>query len=526
MSLVTLRNEPLPGADFEYDSLCNSKSKRLLKVLSTKANSMVQIQLWEESTAMPYSCLSYTWGAPTPTLPILVEGRVMRVGRNLHEFLVVAAERFANMPLWIDAICINQSDNVEKGVQVQRMGDTFKEATEVLVWLGNDEGVARLFDFSNSPSPWLHKARYYLPFQRLPKSLRAPAIRLKDHGYWKRAWVIQELTLARSLRLLCGSSETTLERLETSTGTGSFTHAVPVSLISGVVWDAALVCDLLLGMVPVFIRLVLARPSALDIDELFEFLHHNPGIVSKGAPFSFWSILKRHALCQNPPDRLYSILAITEIAKRFEVNYGESAVQTFWRAAEHFAAWHSHLRLHILWKALEIDRETLWSELSSASGTTMHCSIAMRPCEMVTQLSRGHRHTFCELERWPDHSDALRGFESGDLLLCPYPAQEEDELHIGVTHFRLAPNEDASDGFTVSAFMQYMNLHVLLSQYSELWSSKDGTLARVITWTEATHLAALGGGANQDWKTKPHFILKTDHHYVLPFATSARDWLD
>lgn len=132
--------------NFVYDRLVESASKRLLKVLPTKPNEEIQVELWQELTAVPYRCLSYTWGASAPTFPIIINGRTMHVGRNLHEFLVITAQRFANEMLWIDAICINQSDDMEKGIQVQRMGDTYKEATEVFVWLGTDEGIARLLD--------------------------------------------------------------------------------------------------------------------------------------------------------------------------------------------------------------------------------------------------------------------------------------------------------------------------------------------------------------------------------------------
>ena len=38
--------------------------------------------------------------------------------------------------LWIDAICINQDDNDEKGQQVQSMAKIFAKASRVIVWLG------------------------------------------------------------------------------------------------------------------------------------------------------------------------------------------------------------------------------------------------------------------------------------------------------------------------------------------------------------------------------------------------------
>ena len=37
--------------------------------------------------------------------------------------------------LWIDAICINQTDPVEKAIQVRHMGDIYRAARKVRVWL-------------------------------------------------------------------------------------------------------------------------------------------------------------------------------------------------------------------------------------------------------------------------------------------------------------------------------------------------------------------------------------------------------
>jgi hypothetical protein len=40
--------------------------------------------------------------------------------------------------LWADGLCINQHDLSEKGHQVQRMGEIFAKAENVLIWLGAD----------------------------------------------------------------------------------------------------------------------------------------------------------------------------------------------------------------------------------------------------------------------------------------------------------------------------------------------------------------------------------------------------
>jgi hypothetical protein len=44
--------------------------------------------------------------------------------------------------LWIDAICINQEDDKERGHQVAIMRDVYSRAIEVLIWLGEARKIA------------------------------------------------------------------------------------------------------------------------------------------------------------------------------------------------------------------------------------------------------------------------------------------------------------------------------------------------------------------------------------------------
>jgi Heterokaryon incompatibility protein (HET) len=45
--------------------------------------------------------------------------------------------------IWIDALCINQADLVEKSHQVNFMGKIYEHTTQVLIWIG---------DYSSAPS--------------------------------------------------------------------------------------------------------------------------------------------------------------------------------------------------------------------------------------------------------------------------------------------------------------------------------------------------------------------------------------
>jgi hypothetical protein len=40
--------------------------------------------------------------------------------------------------LWVGALCINQKDLLERGLQVMRMGLVYSRAVEVVVWVGEE----------------------------------------------------------------------------------------------------------------------------------------------------------------------------------------------------------------------------------------------------------------------------------------------------------------------------------------------------------------------------------------------------
>lgn len=100
-----------------------------------------------------FIALSYTWGEPTPKFIINIDGSPFQIGRNLSDAL--AARRPAptqpygnpagrpagsgidpSLPLWIDAICINQKDPDEKKKQLVLMRRIYESALIVQVWLG------------------------------------------------------------------------------------------------------------------------------------------------------------------------------------------------------------------------------------------------------------------------------------------------------------------------------------------------------------------------------------------------------
>lgn len=88
-----------------------------------------------------YKALSYAWGDPIfPYALNLVGGRIA-----ITTALWTALRRLRDVDyplrLWIDAVCINQSNVKEKNPQVAMMARVFGEAREVLVWLGEEQAA-------------------------------------------------------------------------------------------------------------------------------------------------------------------------------------------------------------------------------------------------------------------------------------------------------------------------------------------------------------------------------------------------
>jgi hypothetical protein len=149
--------EIIPPKSFVYSPLDTNDTDafRLLKVLPGVWDAPIQcilIHHIRSAPRIPYEALSYTWGDFNPTEEIFINGRLFLVTPNLKSALQNL--RSDNMStkgirtLWIDAICIDQSELSERNHQVRQMQEIYAGAERVLVWLGpasGDSGTAIRF---------------------------------------------------------------------------------------------------------------------------------------------------------------------------------------------------------------------------------------------------------------------------------------------------------------------------------------------------------------------------------------------
>lgn len=83
-----------------------------------------------------FSALSYVWGSAKKTKSIILDGIKHPITANAYDALRRIRQTFGAVAVWIDAICINQSDKAERNHQVQLMQKIFSAAERVVVFLG------------------------------------------------------------------------------------------------------------------------------------------------------------------------------------------------------------------------------------------------------------------------------------------------------------------------------------------------------------------------------------------------------
>lgn len=93
----------------------------------------------------PFHTLSYCWGDLTDLHDIVVDTTALRssqeqatfkVSKSVVEALRQLRRQREEMVLWIDQICINQSDKEERSQQVAMMAEIYAAASAVHIWLG------------------------------------------------------------------------------------------------------------------------------------------------------------------------------------------------------------------------------------------------------------------------------------------------------------------------------------------------------------------------------------------------------
>ncbi|KAK1827305.1 hypothetical protein QBC39DRAFT_314938 [Podospora conica] len=166
----------------------------------------------------PYWAISYVWG-PSPSGPKAHTFRTPQGEITLTESLTACLKclrrKGVEAYIWVDALCINQSDNDEKGTQIRSLGSVYKKSERVIIWMGE----TGLYDERSPGIDWLRGAHRCKTAGRCDMTTTpnpgihewddrwSDVLSILKQEWFVRTWIIQELVLGKNICLVYGQSE-------------------------------------------------------------------------------------------------------------------------------------------------------------------------------------------------------------------------------------------------------------------------------------------------------------------------------
>ncbi|KAK1847591.1 heterokaryon incompatibility protein [Colletotrichum chrysophilum] len=257
---------------YRYQPLSAADSVRLLRISRADDQPHGMLLSLEEVRLdghPDFAALSYTWKLPEydvrrdqdcgALIEVICDGKLMTISENLFNFLCAAmrATEVSNetsakleskvngilkdLPLWIDAFCINQNDSEEKRHQVLLMHRIYSAARNVIVWLGPAQPPPDVLWVHDKFIPAISKAERMKPKfteTRLKKDPLCSSMETMqelgpelcsrwllawlefffyfDRQCWfDRGWIVQEVALSdpANVYICCGRSALRWKRL-------------------------------------------------------------------------------------------------------------------------------------------------------------------------------------------------------------------------------------------------------------------------------------------------------------------------
>jgi hypothetical protein len=261
---------------------------------------------------------------------------IITITRNLDVALRHLRSNNQARLIWIDALCINQSDNHEKSLQVAMMGKIYSHADCVIAWLGpekdnSNEALDLMQQWSQQVDvDWrnhrLHPSKQtteltwsdrntHLPYQNGELD---PVFMLLARPYFERTWIRQEILLATRASIQCGQKHFTLH---------DFRNAVACLRMKG--WfTAATTGSHLLQVVDNAFQLVSMFNFRFNLAKVREVL--------------------RGTNCDDARDRLYAVLSLlcTEDQElRIKADYFQTVEEIYTDVTRSCIKEHRHLDL-------------------------------------------------------------------------------------------------------------------------------------------------------------------------------------
>lgn len=297
---------------YPYEHLLGHREIRLIELSSTEDSDMIisctmSIAFLDEEPH--YEALSYTWDSDFPQgelYTIRCSDVSIFVKANLFNALKRLRPSGGSRTLWIDAICIDQSNLQEKGEQVALMSEIYALAEEVIIWLGEEEetdtpafdAIFRVEDYfqhrvsdTNLMLDLYHSQEGPHELLRFENPGWSAICQVLRKRWFNRVWVVQEVVMARKALVVCGSHSIPWPRFESIIDRVASTELTSLLLLDG------------------------ARPQGVNTASVITALQE---AIVNAEPFELLEVLSCTLLLQatDPRDKLYSLLGVVAAARK------------------------------------------------------------------------------------------------------------------------------------------------------------------------------------------------------------------
>ena len=163
-----------------------------------------------------FDALTYCWskGDPTTHIAIYEEHDLQYLKGNiplkpnletaLRTFRASIKQSDEPQYFWIDAVCIDQKNKIEKSAQIQKIPAIYNQADVVRIWLGESSHKSDIaMDFVSELVRLddIDKLSTHVPLDHKWAAFRD----LMRREWFHRRWIIQEIALARKPVVYCGA---------------------------------------------------------------------------------------------------------------------------------------------------------------------------------------------------------------------------------------------------------------------------------------------------------------------------------
>jgi hypothetical protein len=191
LSILKLHMSPNIMSEYLHSQLSLPDNVRLLQLLPSKVDpNNIRCELFEcalrksDEVTRPYEALSYFWGGEDKPQSIIIHNQSLKITQNLYTALLRLRDYDIPRIIWVDAVCIDQSNKEEKAQQIPLMVEIYAKASQVIVWLGEEQN-----DSNRALEAIRVACKSSLDFSKTHQLQKRAISELLQRQWFQRIWV-------------------------------------------------------------------------------------------------------------------------------------------------------------------------------------------------------------------------------------------------------------------------------------------------------------------------------------------------